>query len=349
MDRESVMDKKIVVFGTGQFGRKAVEYLRVLGISDKVIFCETNVKEKRIGEIPVVSLLELISGYADIGIVLIAIKDKKESERLRSYFSSVFIDRIPVIGISDFIRDNYGKLENDGDSHYCNLCNSYLDEFQPGSIAGDIELFKKHHIVGAGYRRNMYCPACKGDDRSRWVLYCLSNYTDIFSSHCNVLHFAPEDNISQRIQSNSYCDYYSGDILIERAMHKIDITNIQFKDGFFDYIILNHVMEHIVNESEAVREIIRVLKPSGTIIMSFPICLDMVTQEDENVISDNDRLQLYGQVDHVRLYGNDFLTRFKNYGLNIEVYSPVNCMANQDIEKYGFIRDDMLLMCKKAI
>ena len=118
MDRESVMDKKIVVFGTGQFGRKAVEYLRVLGISDKVIFCETNVKEKRIGEIPVVSLLELISGYADIGIVLIAIKDKKESERLRSYFSSVFIDRIPVIGISDFIRDNYGKLENDGDSHY---------------------------------------------------------------------------------------------------------------------------------------------------------------------------------------------------------------------------------------
>ena len=108
-------------------------------------------------------------------------------------------------------------------------------------------------------------------------------------------------------------------------------------------------MEHIVNESEAVREIIRVLKPSGTIIMSFPICLDMVTQEDENVISDNDRLQLYGQVDHVRLYGNDYLTRFKNYGLNIEVYSPVNCMANQDIEKYGFIRDDMLLMCKKVI
>ncbi len=342
------MRDKIVVFGTGEYGRKTVEFIGFLADRNQICFCQTKKTEEKVIGIPVLSISELMDDYDDIRLVLIAIKNKNESDSIRTLLSSVFLDCIPVIEIGNLIRENDDIISIDSSKKcFCDLCNSYIDSFQPGSIVDNIDLFKKHHVIGAGYRKNMYCPVCNGDDRSRWVLYCLSKYSGIFKEKCSVLHFAPENKIEAKIRANKECDYYSGDIILNRAMHYVDITRIQFKDNYFDYIILNHVMEHIENEGDAVKEIIRVLKPDGMIIMSFPICTDMVTQENKNRnLSENERLLLYGQTDHFRLYGNDFRNRFEDYGLSIEVFSPQDKLSNSDIEKYGLICDDTLLFCR---
>ena len=61
-----------------------------------------------------------------------------------------------------------------------------------------------------------------------------------------------------------------------------------------------------------------------------------------------DREKEYGQKDHVRLYGRDFLDRFKNYGFNIKSYSPRNHFNSTMINKYGFIPDDIIMVLQKA-
>ncbi len=164
-----------------------------------------------------------------------------------------------------------------------------------------------------------------------------------------ILHFAPEYHIKKLIMSNINIDYYTGDIVPGRAMHVTDITNlIQFPDKTFDLVICNHVMEHIPDEAKAVDEIKRVLKDNGKWVFSFPICTDIeLTYEDKSITSPDDRLREYGQKDHVRLYGRDYKRRFEAYGLKITEYSPKNYFSKDDIDRFGFIEDDVIMVAEK--
>jgi 2-polyprenyl-3-methyl-5-hydroxy-6-metoxy-1,4-benzoquinol methylase len=49
-----------------------------------------------------------------------------------------------------------------------------------------------------------------------------------------------------------------------------DITVLPFPDGFFDMVICSEVLEHIPDQESAVKEIIRVLKAGGNLIVSVP-------------------------------------------------------------------------------
>lgn len=131
-------------------------------------------------------------------------------------------------------------------------------------------------------------------------------------------------------------------------MHVIDITNIHFEDSTFDYVISNHVMEHISDESKAISEIKRVLKRNGKWIFSFPICTDIDTYEDKSIVTDEDRLKMYGQEDHVRLYGRDYKERFMQYGLCINSFTPKDLLPKDEIIRFGFIEDDVINVATKS-
>ena len=228
----------------------------------------------------------------------------------------------------------------------CVICENDVGRFLPGGIRGKI--FRYHHIIGGGYRKNYKCPYCGTIDRERWLYYVLKNKVDVLRISGSILHFAPEYPIQKYIQQNKQIDYYTGDILSGRAMYVIDITDIQYEDNTFDYIICNHVMEHIVDEEKAVSEVKRVLKPDGKWIFSFPICTDMKTYEDKTVISPKQRFKEYGQKDHVRLYGYDYAERYERYGLELHIYSPENILDETQIDKFGFIKDDIIIVATKV-
>ena len=126
--------------------------------------------------------------------------------------------------------------------------------------------------------------------------------------------------------SNSNIEYIPIDIEPSRYDYvnclKEDVTELSFKDNSFDYIISNHVMEHIKDEQKFLSELLRVLKPSGKICLMFPICIGLdKTFEDDNIVSPGDRLKYYGQADHVRKYGMDVIDRLKkDYNAEV-VYS----------------------------
>jgi SAM-dependent methyltransferase len=225
------------------------------------------------------------------------------------------------------------------------MCNSYVKKLKP--TGENSAFFKKNKIAGGGYREAI-CPVCGSFDRERMEYYFLKKYTTIFSSKCSVLHFAPETGLKEKLQENKKCDYITGDITPGRADYVVDITNIQFTDEMFDFIICNHVLEHIPDEAKAISELKRVLKPNGRLILTMPISLNNEsTLEDDQVITKLDRRNIYGQADHVRLYGKDVKEHLKKLGLKVKEYELEKIEGKDLATKLSIHRGDRLYYCKK--
>lgn len=92
----------------------------------------------------------------------------------------------------------------------------------------------------------------------------------------------------------------------------LDITNMhQLKDASFDFLICEHVLEHVPEDRKAMRELRRVLAPGGTALISAPVRNTPSTVENlPNANPERD----YGQIDHVRYYGMDFYDRLRAAG-----------------------------------
>lgn len=86
---------------------------------------------------------------------------------------------------------------------------------------------------------------------------------------------------------------------------------------------------------------------NGKLILSFPICKDKKTNEDLRELSKKERIERFGQDDHVRLYGTDYKERLESRGLRCRCYSPKDSPESERIEKYGLIRDDVCIVCEK--
>ena len=44
----------------------------------------------------------------------------------------------------------------------------------------------------------------------------------------------------------------------------------QFRDEAFDFVVVNHVLEHVANPVKAVREVFRICRKAGTVIIAIP-------------------------------------------------------------------------------
>lgn len=334
-------NKKIVIYGAGDYGRRFLGFLRKQGVEPD-FFCQTQVKDTStcIEGIPLISINELCLMKA---LVYIAIADKTINSQIRCMLSDLIeIERkeLDVYDCSDFIRANLEMAEKK-----CLICAKSVTEFK--AFGNEFKFFDDKHVIGGGHRENCVCPNCGALDRTRWCFRNLRKYTDIFSKQCRVLHIAPEEALRARICNNMLCDYYAGDLYPDGTMNKVDVTNIQFVDNFFDYIIMNHVLEHIKDEEIAISELKRVLKPDGILILSFPICIDGQTEEEVCELTEQERIERFGQRDHVRLYGYDFQKRLEQYGLKIVSYIPNNEVTEREINRLGFIQDDICLFCSK--
>lgn len=324
------------IYGAGRYGTMLQQYMNeTQGGAD--YFVQTSEPEcnKEINGIPVISLAQMAKMQTNklIFIAMNNIKVIREVEK-NIYDCCGTDSTIRVYSYKDFINENLliRRMANATGTKQCIVCGNNVDQFCPGGI--DQEVFQRHHIIGGGYRETYKCPYCQTVDRTRWLYYVLKTYTNIFQLSGRVLHFAPEKAIEHYIKQNINVDYYSGDIARGKAMHVIDITDIPYRDNMFDYVISNHILEHIVDEERAISEIKRVLKKEGKWIFSFPVCMDIKTYEDERILSPEQRLESYGQKDHVRLYGNDFVERFEKYGFKLNVYSPQNELGDALIQKY---------------
>lgn len=344
------MKEKLItkyIYGAGKYGRTLLKHFRTMG--DEIdFFVQTEIStETYVDGIQVKSIAD-IEDNGENHVFFIAIADERASKAAKMHILTLNLADARIYNYGRFIEDNLLNIGGKTTAlKECFMCGKTFSNFRPFGI--EKEIFCRHHIIGGGYRENALCPYCGSLDRERWLSYVLFNKLKVLNNGGRILHFAPEKHIYSLIRENKNIDYYTGDIEPGSAMHVTDITNIQYKDCVFDYVISNHVMEHIVNEEKAVSEVIRVLKPDGKWIFSFPICMEFKTYEDDSIVTEEQRLKTYGQKDHVRLYGNDFKEHFEKYGLKLEIYSPKDVLSPEVIERWGLIADDVIICAGKRL
>ena len=184
-------------------------------------------------------------------------------------------------------------------------------------------------------RDDARCVRCGALERQRFVWLYLGKMTNLFDgTPKRMLHVAPERCFQSRLRKRLGKDYITADLKNRRASIRMDITDIQYPDGYFDVILCSHVLEHVQDDKRAMRELRRVLKQSGWAILLVPITTDK-TFEDPAVIDPSARLKLFGQEDHVRLFGRNIFDRFTAVGLVSRVRGHEEALAEFDPKEYG--------------
>lgn len=179
---------------------------------------------------------------------------------------------------------------------------------------------EKYDIIG-GKKRKVNCPQCGSSDRDRLLKYFLENHPP--AGH--LLHVAPEKALSRFLQSRRDLNITQIDkkvgwykLVYGNNVKNGDLTSLQFEDAKFDWIIANHVLEHIVDEEQAINEIYRVLKANGKAILQIPFSYKVKSTIQGNLDwTPTKREEKLGQKDHVRLYGLDFPQRWKKFQVNL--------------------------------
>jgi SAM-dependent methyltransferase len=163
-----------------------------------------------------------------------------------------------------------------------------------------------------------------------------------------MLHLAPEKNMQRILQHCENIRYVSADLDSSLASLQTDITALCFGDESFDVVICNHVLEPIPDDRRAMREIIRVLKPGGWAILQVPIAASRIaTVDGPSVSSPSERLRLFGQDNHVRLYGKDYARRLEAAGFIVELHSLPKENGDSYARRFGLLRDEDIYLARK--
>jgi SAM-dependent methyltransferase len=101
----------------------------------------------------------------------------------------------------------------------------------------------------------------------------------------------------------------------------MDLTALPLLDGVIDVILCNHVLEHIPDDRRAMAELVRVLKPGGWAVLQVPRSEAAETFEDASITDPDQRAALFGQADHVRMYGRDYPDRLRAAGFIVEEHA----------------------------
>lgn len=197
---------------------------------------------------------------------------------------------------------------------------------------------------------NFSCPECAAHDRERHLYLYLERLGILETiKTAQILHFAPEGRLTRLIEKLGPTRYVRADLFPNDAtIEKIDMLDVPYSANTFDIVIANHVLEHVMNDLQALSELHRVLKPNGLAILQTPFSAKLeATFQDPGVDSDVARLHLYGQEDHVRLYGKDIFRRFASSGLIAEIHTHAEVLADIDFMKYGVNPQEPLFLFKK--
>jgi SAM-dependent methyltransferase len=192
-------------------------------------------------------------------------------------------------------------------------------------------------------RPNVLSPSTLSLERHRLLWLYLKNETAFFTTDKKVLHFAPEQAFYSRFRQMKNLDYTTTDLNSPLADVKADICNLPFKDNTYDVIFCNHVLEHIPDDTKAMRELYRVLKKGGMGIFQIPQDLNRdVTFEDNSITDRKERAKIFGQYDHVRIYGKDYFDKLRSVGFKVDEVDYTKTLLEEEITKYCLTKGEII-------
>lgn len=228
----------------------------------------------------------------------------------------------------------------------------FLNDLKAIAINTSVFVFKKN-------QKNVICPCCQWSG-SAFITTCNSKRVNYYSNcpNCDsrsrhrglstllvqslenkkldLLFFAPEKVLLQILNNDlaniniKTTDYYSTDVDFPNE----DIQKLSFESQTYDYILCNHVIEHVPNDDLAFAELSRILKNNGKAVITIPGDYDInatevFTQTDSN--------------GHFRHYGLDVIKKMESY------FSKVDAIDLHSITKveYKVRKNDFAFICTK--
>lgn len=200
----------------------------------------------------------------------------------------------------------------------------------------DGKSFRSFLPYGYGNQRNnVLSPSTLSLERHRLLWLYLKNETDFFTAEKKVLHFAPEQAFYKLFRNQKNLNYTTTDLLSPLADVKADICNLPFADASYDLILCNHVLEHIPDDTKAMQELFRVMKPGGMGIFQIPQDLRREKTFEDNTITDRkQRAEIFGQYDHVRVYGRDYFDKLRSIGFTVEEVDYTKQLSKEEVHRY---------------
>lgn len=213
----------------------------------------------------------------------------------------------------------------------------------------DGKSFKSFLPYGYGNQRNnVLSPSTLSLERHRLLWLYLKNETDFFTAPKKVLHFAPEQAFYKRFRKMKNLDYVTTDLNSPLADVKADICNLPFKDNEFDIIFCNHVLEHIPDDTKAMQELYRIMKPGGYGIFQIPQDLSRAkTFEDDSITDRKERAKIFGQYDHVRIYGLDYFDKLRSIGFSVEEVDYTAQLSDAEVTRFCLAKGEIIPLVRK--
>lgn len=229
------------------------------------------------------------------------------------------------------ICSTFKEVVNRGDNYFCPLCARGFKKFHPGGVI---------------LRSNAMCPDCGSLERHRFFWAALNALwrKGELAQKGKMLHVAPESALEPKFKA--VFDYISIDLDGSQAMQAMDITSLDFPDVYFDAVVCNHVLEHVPDDIMALEEIYRVLKPGGWASLQVPLKGD-ITFEDPTITDPTERVKYFGQDDHVRQYGQDYIQRLHKAGFKTWILSKNEIFTSIELEKLSIDCESVIIFSLK--
>ena len=221
------------------------------------------------------------------------------------------------------------------EKNYCPICNKYL-EFEPFD---SIEYSK--------------CPLCGslGKHRIAYLLF-QGRYGEMLNHPIKLLHIAPERVLYNYFKNQKNIDYYpvgfsnlklseSSDIELRE---NVNVKKTPYPDNEFDFIYNDHILQYVEEDTDALKEIYRILKSDGICII--PITINNPIDE----ISEKKKLNTPEKHhdSYKIIYIMDLVDKFEDCGFNVETLTDEEIL-DFDFEKslYNIMPDTKIIVCKK--
>lgn len=203
---------------------------------------------------------------------------------------------------------------------HCPMCNQTFNT----------EFSSSHY--GVTHRQDACClnPDCKSLERHRLLWLYLQENIVVPNKDLTILEIGPTRSLKNAFKKIPKIHYIGTDLVSKRADVLADINNLPFVDDFFDLIICYHVLEHLSDPIAAINELCRVIKPDGKAFFQVPLDIDREVTVSVPSSRTSEREILFGQKDHLRIFGRDFPSFLLKGGFYPQRIDYVSCFSLED-------------------
>lgn len=213
---------------------------------------------------------------------------------------------------------------------------------------------RRRRFLPYGYvtsREDALCPHCLALERHRMIWLWIERNTDLMTSHPRLLHIAPEVSLMRHFKRiyRGTDSYITADLESPLADMHFDVQHIPMDDRSVDVVICNHLLEHVTDDRLAMRELYRIMRPGGWGIMVVPEDRGRATTfEDDTITDPQERTRIFGQYDHLRIYGRDYDDRLSEAGFDVERIAFAASLTPEERTLYAVGSDDLVVVRKRA-